>query len=48
MQHYLVYRQMLTYSQSKVQLRQKPSFINRLIGYEDDELHSVCSPYTSR
>ncbi|KAL4236250.1 Cysteine-rich protein 2-binding protein [Mactra antiquata] len=33
---------------SRSQLQQQPSFLNRLIGYEDDQLHSFCSPYTQR
>ncbi|XP_060558874.1 cysteine-rich protein 2-binding protein-like [Ruditapes philippinarum] len=33
---------------SRTQLYQQPSFLNRLVGYEDDQLHTVCSPYTAR
>ncbi|XP_053395449.1 cysteine-rich protein 2-binding protein-like isoform X2 [Mercenaria mercenaria] len=33
---------------SRAQLHQQPSFLNRLVGYEDDQLHTVCSPYTAR
>lgn len=46
--NHLLLLQMLTYNQSKVQMQKQPSFLNRLIGYEDDQLHSVCSPYTAR
>ncbi|KAH3849784.1 cysteine-rich protein 2-binding protein-like [Dreissena polymorpha] len=40
--------QMDTFSKSRVLTLHQPSFLNRLVGYEDDQLHSICSPYTSR
>ncbi|KAK3604494.1 hypothetical protein CHS0354_001174 [Potamilus streckersoni] len=29
-------------------LQKHPSFLNRLVGTEDDQLQSICSPYTAR
>ena len=32
----------------KAQQQKQPSFLNRLVGTEDDQLESICSPYTAR
>ena len=32
----------------KSQQQKQPSFLNRLVGTEDDQLGSICSPYTTR
>lgn len=40
--------QLTTYNLTKAQSEQQPSFLNRLVGYEDDQLQSICSPFTAR
>ncbi|XP_052775878.1 cysteine-rich protein 2-binding protein-like isoform X2 [Mya arenaria] len=37
-----------TYNKTRLQQQQQPSFLNRLVGYEDDQLHCIRSPYTAR
>ena len=32
----------------KAHQQKQPSFLNRLVGTEDDQLESICSPYTAR
>lgn len=33
---------------SKILTQHKPSFLNRLVGTEDDQLQCIISPYTAR
>ncbi|KAJ8305911.1 hypothetical protein KUTeg_016456 [Tegillarca granosa] len=41
-------RYQTTVYSARALMQQQPSFLNRLVGTEDDQLQSICSPYTAR